>query len=83
MSSTIDNIDCPECGGCALLEHDNKTQENHTHCTEPGCDYDSNDEFNEDENIDLNLEFDPDFDFDDNEDDDDENYYYDDRNFDG
>lgn len=39
MSSSIDNVECPNCGKDALSEQDNKTGETHTHC--PVCGYDS------------------------------------------
>lgn len=41
MSSSIDNIACPCCGGNALLEQDTGTGEIHTWCNE--CDSDSDD----------------------------------------
>lgn len=41
MSSTIDNIDCPKCGGSARIETDTDTCESHIWCDEPDCDYDS------------------------------------------
>ena len=56
MSSTIDNTDCPKCGGSALSEYNVVTGETHVHCTEPNCDYDSDDEFDENENIDLEFD---------------------------
>jgi len=37
MSSSIDNITCPECGGNAQSETDHKTGEVHNHCHD--CDY--------------------------------------------
>lgn len=37
MSSTIDNITCPDCGGNAQSETDHKTGEVHNHCHD--CDY--------------------------------------------
>ena len=37
MSSSIDNITCPQCGGNALRETDHKTGEIYDYCTE--CDY--------------------------------------------
>lgn len=42
MSSTIDDVVCPECGGNARMEQDTETCETHTWCDE--CDYDSDDE---------------------------------------
>lgn len=39
MSSTIDNVVCPNCGKDALCEQDTFTLETHTHC--PICGYDS------------------------------------------
>jgi len=43
MSASIDNTECPKCGGNALSEQDTETLEVHIHCTEPNCDYDSDD----------------------------------------
>ena len=37
MSSSIDNITCPKCGGPALRETNHKTGEVYDHCTV--CDY--------------------------------------------
>ena len=37
MSSTIENITCPKCGGNAQSETDHKTGEVHNHCHD--CDY--------------------------------------------
>ena len=34
MSSTIDNVECPECGGSARMETDHKTNDSHILCTE-------------------------------------------------
>lgn len=39
MSSTIDNITCPKCGGNAQRETDHKTGEVHNHCNNENCDY--------------------------------------------
>lgn len=46
MSSSIDNVECPLCGGNALRETDTKTGKIHTWCTE--CDYDSDVEVDDD-----------------------------------
>lgn len=46
MSSTIDDVVCPECGGNARMEQDTETCETHTWCDE--CDYDSDDEDDDD-----------------------------------
>ena len=43
MSSTIDNTECPLCGGDARTETNTNTLERHSFCTEPGCPYDSDD----------------------------------------
>jgi len=37
LSSSIDNINCPECGGNAQSETDHKTGEIHNYCN--NCDY--------------------------------------------
>ena len=37
MSSSIDNMTCPECGGNAQRETDHKTGEIYDHCNQ--CDY--------------------------------------------
>jgi len=37
MSSTIDNITCPKCGGNGQSETDHKTGEVHNYCHD--CDY--------------------------------------------
>jgi len=41
MSSSIDDVECPKCGGNARMSCDTKTNDNHTYCTETDCDYDS------------------------------------------
>ena len=41
MSKSVDNIECPICGGCALREQDHNTFEIYSFCTEPGCPYDN------------------------------------------
>jgi len=46
MSSTIDNIECPNCGGNASFETDNKTNEKHIWCHD--CNYDSDYDFDDD-----------------------------------
>ena len=43
MSSCIDNVECPECGGNALREQ-STSGDVHIWCTEKDCDYDSDTE---------------------------------------
>jgi len=59
VSSTIDNVECPNCGKDALMEQDTKTCETHTHC--PVCGYDSDiddglEDYYDDTNIDYDFE---------------------------
>jgi hypothetical protein len=51
MSSSIDNVECPVCGGNAQRETDTETGEIHTWCTD--CDYDSDisDDIDYDEDV--------------------------------
>jgi len=41
MSSFIEDIDCPQCGGIARCETDHNTGESYIYC--PNCEYDSSD----------------------------------------
>ena len=66
MSSTIDNAECPDCGGEAMMEQDTNTCEVHVWC--PGCGYDS--DFEDDD--DLGPEFEEIEDFEDYYEDEDE-----------
>ena len=45
MSSAIDKITCPKCGGCARREQNTHTFEVHTYCPECGFDSDDNDSY--------------------------------------
>jgi len=58
MSSSIDNTNCPSCGGNARSEQDTKTCKIHIWCTE--CGYDSNNgdydyDFEEEYNYDQDV----------------------------
>ena len=47
MSSTIENITCPNCLESAIQEQNTNTLELHTHCTVCGYDSDFEDGFDE------------------------------------
>jgi predicted RNA-binding Zn-ribbon protein involved in translation (DUF1610 family) len=47
MSSSVDEIACPDCGGNARREQDNKDDSVYIYCLDCGYEYDSNDPDNE------------------------------------
>lgn len=65
MSSSIDDISCPECGHTARREQDTDTCEVHIHCTK--CGYDSDLDLLADELDEDDFFFDDDDDWDDDD----------------